>query len=124
MSRFLAIAALLFLSACTARGAIAPGDEVTLGVGQAVPLPDATRLRYLGIANDSRCPRDVQCIRAGDADVLFDLGADRAASRIVLNTERRTSAHVRAWRLQLLDLAPGASPAATIRIDSLQGDPP
>jgi hypothetical protein len=96
-----------------------------MAVGQRVSLPDAATLHYIGIANDSRCPPRVQCIRAGDADVLFDYTpGSGTAARIVLNTERTRSSSLGAWRLQLLDLARGAAPRATLRIDATGATPP
>ena len=123
MVRLSLLLASLSLSACATTGAsVVPGQDFTLEVGAQALLPDASALRYAGIANDSRCPPDVQCIRAGDADVLLDAiparAADGAAStRITLNTERSASATLGRWRLQLLELAPGQAPRATFRID-------
>jgi hypothetical protein len=107
-------------------GSFVPGESFALSVGQQTLLPDAATLRYIGIANDSRCPPKVQCIRAGDADVLFDFTASGAApARVTLNTERARTANIGAWRLQLLALAPGALPHATLRIDAREtGAPP
>jgi hypothetical protein len=107
------------LSGCASGGAITAGQNFTMAVGQRVSLPDAATLHYIDIANDSRCPPDVQCIRAGDADVLFDfVPAGGSASRITLNTERTLSATIGAWQLQLLKLTPGDSPSAALRIDA------
>lgn len=116
----------LMLCACAASGAIRPGQEFTLTVGASATLPDGATLRYRGVANDSRCPPRVQCIRAGDADVLFDVvRGDASPSRIVLNSERARAATLGAWRLQLLDLAPGALPRATLRLEAQDaGDAP
>ena len=88
-----------------------------MAIGAQVTLPDATQLHYVGIANDSRCPPKVQCIRAGDADVLFDLVRDGASTRITLNTERTLAAPAGAWTLHLVALAQGAAPRVTLRID-------
>jgi hypothetical protein len=87
-------------------------------VGQQVSLPDASTLRYAGIANDSRCPPDVQCIRAGDADVLFDHAFQGGTHRVTLNTERLRATTLGAWQLQLIDLAPGVAPRVTVRIEA------
>jgi len=87
-------------------------------VGQQVSLPDASTLRYAGIANDSRCPPDVQCVRAGDADVLFDHALQGSTHRVTLNTERLRATTLGAWQLQLIDLAPGDAPRVTVRIEA------
>lgn len=122
MSRLLALGVIAALSGCASSGAVGAGQVFTLAVGQQVSLPDAATLRYAGIANDSRCPPKVQCIRAGDADVLFDYRRGGAtAARIVLNTERARSAAIGAWRLQLIDLARGDAPDVTLRVDAATG---
>ncbi|GAB3090053.1 hypothetical protein [Lysobacter terrae] len=118
MVRLLALSALVLLSGCATSAGIAPGQSFALAVGEQVVLPDASTLRYAGIANDSRCPPDVQCIRAGDADVLLDHAAGGAVTRITLNTERTPSTVLGPWRLQLLELAPGDAPRATFHIDA------
>ena len=123
MVRLLVVSALVLLSGCATHAAIAPGQSFALAVGEQVVLPDASTLRYIGVANDSRCPPDVQCIRAGDADVLLDHSTGGAATRITLNTERTPSTLVGAWRLQLLELAPGDAPRATFHIDAKGATP-
>lgn len=131
MSRGLPLAALAMLvcclTVCASGGRAQPGESFVRGesfalsVGQQIVLPDAATLRYVGIANDSRCPPNVQCIRAGDADVLFDFTSSGASpARISLNTERARTANIGAWRLQLLGLAPGNMPRATLRIDAYE----
>lgn len=119
MSRFLALAALAILSGCASSGTVTAGRDFQLSVGQQVALSDGSTLRYAGIANDSRCPPDVQCIRAGDADVLFDHAPPQASShRVTLNTERMRTTTIGAWQLQLIDLAPGDAPRVTARIQA------
>ncbi|SIQ04825.1 hypothetical protein [Solilutibacter tolerans] len=46
-------------------------ENHTLGTGQSVSLPDRSTLTYVRVVADSRCRPDVQCIRAGDADIEF-----------------------------------------------------
>jgi hypothetical protein len=123
MLRFTALAVLALLSGCATTGAVIPGSDFTMSAGERVSLPDASTLRYIGIANDSRCPPDVMCIRAGDADVLFDHASNgSAASRITLNTGRQRSATLGRWQLQLVDLAArGAPPLVTLRISAGNG---
>lgn len=124
MFRFLAFGLIVVLSGCASTGAVTGGRDFTMSVGQQVSLPDAATLRYLGIANDSRCPPKVQCIRAGGADVLFDYlpgGSGAATTRVTLNTERARSSVIGVWRLQLAGLAQGNTPDATLRIDAANG---
>src|SRR5688572_24131789 len=54
------------------------GAEVVLGPGQrAVFSEDKLEVRFVGISEDSRCPIDVTCIRAGEVRVRL---AIRSAS--------------------------------------------
>lgn len=121
MLRFTVLAALALLSGCATTGAVIADSDFTMSAGGKVSLPDASTLRY--IANDSRCPPDVMCIRAGDADVLFDHAASaNAAVRITLNTERQRSAALGPWQLQLVDLAArGTPPVVTLHISAGNG---
>jgi hypothetical protein len=46
------------------------GETVSLHVGQSASLLDRVlQLRFDDVASDSRCPSDVQCVRAGEAEV-------------------------------------------------------
>lgn len=47
------------------------GKITVLGWTQAARLPDGSRLQYLNVTNDSRCPRKVVCVHAGSADANF-----------------------------------------------------
>ena len=116
MFRSLALATLMLLAGCATTRPVPMGLEFTLSPGERVALPDASTLHYAGIANDSRCPPDVQCIRAGDADVLVDHVRDGRAARIVLNTERTRSAPLGDAQLQLIEVGRGAAPPATFRL--------
>jgi len=123
MLRFTALAVLALLSGCATADAVIVDSDFTMSAGEQVSFPDASTLRYIGIANDSRCPPDVMCIRAGDADVLFDHAVNgSAASRVTLNTEQQRSAGLGKWQLQLVDLATrGAPPVVTLRINADNG---
>ncbi len=46
-------------------------SRVTLGLGQGTQLSDGSRLSYTSLVNDSRCPLDVQCVWAGDAEIAL-----------------------------------------------------
>lgn len=122
MSRNLLLACLMVstLPACASGGAsVAPtGQPIVMQVGERVVLPDRSTLRYVGVTADSRCPPGVQCIRAGDADVAFEHTPDGgSAAAVTLNTPEAASTVVAGWRLQLLSLAFGQAPAATVQVD-------
>lgn len=97
--------------------AYSPGGSITLQPGGMVELPDGAQLRYVEVVADSRCPPGVQCIRAGEAEVRFELrtGAGAVQSLVVDTVARRST--VRAgWRVELEKLDFGPAPAATIRV--------
>jgi len=99
------------------RGAT-PGAPFELAPGESVSLPDEATLRYVRVAADSRCPPDVQCIRAGDADVVFEFTpVGGASTQVDVNLPEAPSAPMGAWRLQLLSLDFDDAPRATVRVD-------
>lgn len=118
-SMLLLTAAMLGCASGGAARSVSLGQPFTMQPGERVSLPGDASLRYLRVANDSRCPPDVQCIRAGDADVLFEFvphsGGETA--QVTLNTENAPSAPIGAWQLQLVTLEHGGSPRATVRVD-------
>lgn len=83
------------------------------------------------VTDDSRCPVEVRCITAGDANVVFSVRNGRAAATDVtlhLGAAPREVTRGR-WRLRLVDLAPAQSlkhPAtqkdyvATVRVDAVE----
>ena len=118
-ARTLVLLPCLLLVACASAGAaMSPGRPMVLRPGDSVSLPEAAVLRYIGVSADSRCrPPDVQCIRAGDADVALEYSARGAASRsITINTDA-PAADVGGWRLRLLSLEFGAAPRVTLQVD-------
>ena len=122
MHRFLLLAtAAVALGACASGGAhnAKPGEAFTLMPGEAVQLPDASTLRYVQVAQDSRCRPTVQCIRAGDADVAFEFTSPGGGPLPVnVNLPESPRATMGAWRLQLLALAFDEPAQATVRVDA------
>jgi hypothetical protein len=89
--------------------------EITLTVGQSVRLhPGYTVLRFLGVAGDSRCPREVVCIWEGAGTAEFSLAvARKPAERFSMvmpglteRAEDNTPVDVGGYRFQLLALDP------------------
>jgi len=116
----------LAAAACSSNGRLVPPTEprvaidreFTLGVGEAAAVADTgVVLRMDAVADDSRCPIDVQCVWEGDAPVrvtaigprdvraTYDLHVSRGAREIVHEGLK--------VRLVRLDPAPrsGRSPA-------------
>jgi len=59
--------------------ALGPGAPVHLSPGEEIPVDgSAVRLRFAGVVEDSRCPREVTCVWAGRAvvEIVATAGAD------------------------------------------------
>lgn len=112
-----ALLPLVLLAGCaTAMGGgrtLAAGMPATLSPGESVALPDATVLIYVGVASDSRCRPNVQCIQAGSAVVQFRHGSHD----FTLETGKSTTTDLGQWRLSLVSLDFSAPPRATVRVD-------
>lgn len=63
--------------------ALAAGRSVDLDVGGVVRLPSGTQVRYVGLQADSRCPRGVQCIHAGEATIVLQITSGVGEPRVV-----------------------------------------
>ena len=115
--------AMILAVGCASTGRSAGlGQAVTLQPGERITLPNNTSLRYLGVTADSRCPPDVQCIRAGDADVAFEFRPGTGIGRsIILNTANAPAAPIGGWRLRLLSLGSGPAPRVTLQVDGAPG---
>ena len=127
----LALAAMLPLSlaACASNAsggdgdagpAVADGAAFTLEMGGSVTLADRSRLRYLRLINDSRCPPQHQCVWAGDAVLAFEWQpADGAAQPFELHTGLAPRSHaVGERKVTLKSLARGTSPAADLLVEA------
>lgn len=115
-SALLAVAALTGCSSPALR--MASGTPTLMSPGQQAVLPDDATLTYVTVAADSRCPPKVQCIHAGDADVVFQhRPASGDARRITLNLPEAPDAPVGAFTLRILALEFGGQPKATVQVD-------
>lgn len=93
------------------------GQPMTLEVGERIALPDRAALRYVGVIADSRCPPQVQCIRAGDADVAFEFTAHGGTPQaITLNLPKSPTATVGGWQLHLATLEFGQTPRVSVQV--------
>jgi hypothetical protein len=108
----------LILAGCASAPKVALPVEARLHPGQRMSLPEGARLVYVETANDSRCPPDVTCVHAGDADVRLRFHKPGAMLDVVLNaSEQGTPRPIGAWHVTLLGLGPGPRPPATLRVD-------
>jgi hypothetical protein len=99
---------------------IASGTSMSLRQGETVRLPDDATLKYVAVTQDSRCPPNVQCIRAGDADIAFEFAGGATARAVTLNLPESPTASMGAWRLTVESLEFGQMPPVTVRIDPAQ----
>lgn len=95
---------------------------LTLSPGESTQLDDGSHLAYLKLLNDSRCPPNVQCIWAGNAEIQMrwtpaDGGTEKA---FTLNTSpvggKPVSAQLGAFEVRIQLLERGSTPAATFEL--------
>jgi hypothetical protein len=89
------------------------GREFKLKAGRAVTLDGgALRVRFVRVPSDSRCPVDVECVWAGNAEVLLEAGGSRGRGQksLRLNTnaspERPGEGRYGRYTLKLAGLTP------------------
>jgi hypothetical protein len=115
--RFRILAAGLLVSCAATLTQVASGSDFELEPGKTVQLAGTgVRLTFLEVVNDSRCPVDVVCVTAGDAEVRLSVvgeGEDRTVSLHI--TEEPRSATIGAVRLELTGLVPSPRSTVTIR---------
>ena len=100
---------------------IAAGTPASLHLGETVKLPDGATLKFVSVPQDSRCPPNAQCIRAGDADLLFDFATGGAlATHVTPNLPEAPAKDMGAWRLTVTALEFDSAPDVTLRIDPAQ----
>src|SRR5919206_3489838 len=89
------------------------GREFKIKVGRTVTLKgESLRLRFVRVAEGSRCPTNVDCVWAGNAEALFEVSAGGARGRrtLSLNTnagqERAAEGTYRRYTVKLVGLSP------------------
>lgn len=117
-----AVAVALMIAACATQPGARPlrvGEPTPLVVDTPVALPDRSKLTFLGLHADSRCPRHVTCIHAGSAQVrLRHVDVSGIATEMTLEAPRATSADLRGgWRLALVDVDGMTQQRVHVRID-------
>jgi len=120
LPHFAALLAMAALTACASTSFRAPtGTPFQLSPGQQSVLRDGATLTYVHVAQDSRCPPKVQCIRAGDADVVFEhRPVGGVPRRLTLNLPEAPDARIGAFTLRILALEFDERPKATLRVDT------
>jgi hypothetical protein len=90
------------------------GAEVTLAPGEAVAVKTADlRVRFIAVAEDSRCPRDVTCVWAGEVRIQLEIQrATQPAARVEMSEGGSTLAGD--FRVSIVRVEP--QPMSTERI--------
>jgi len=119
MTRLAAILTLLAVAGCgTAPAAksqaIDLGAEVTLAPGATASVNTAKfKVRFVAVTEDSRCPRDVTCIWAGEVKLQFEVQESAKDASPVVILEGGNSV-VGTYRVTLVRVEP--APRSTARI--------
>jgi hypothetical protein len=111
MTRLAAILMCLSLADCGATRSVdsrtvEPGAIVTLAPGQWVSVKSTSmKVRFVAVTEDSRCPRDVTCIWAGEVKVQLEI---RQSSQLASPVEIREggSTAAGAHRVTLVQVEP------------------
>ena len=89
------------------------GREFKVKVGRTVAFKgESLRLTFTRVALDSRCPKGVECVWAGNAEVMIEARTEGASGRrtLKLNTnaspEREGEARYRRYTVKLVALSP------------------
>jgi hypothetical protein len=94
------------------------GREFTVSVGQSVLVGDTgLRVAVRAVANDSRCPTDVQCVWEGDATVAIEVTSTSGGSAsFELHTSGRFTREAthQAYRVALVRLDPSPHTGVTL----------
>jgi hypothetical protein len=102
---------------------IGDGQSFSMRPAGSVTFADHSQLRYVRLVADSRCRPDVQCIRAGDAEIALQwtpaTGAMQDFSLKTPPPEQPQSRDLGARRLTLLSLDRGEAPQAQFRIEHI-----
>lgn len=86
------MSSILLLIACSSAPAerkVTLGESFQMQPGEAVVIA-GTKLKFLAVESDSRCPEGVQCIWEGSALLRFAVGDD--AREVTLDTSKRSVA--------------------------------
>ena len=85
--------------------------EFKLKVGEQVNLKRTRlRIKFVTVENDSRCPKDVTCVWAGNAAVRFQFSVGRRSKSVTLNTSGNATfvreIEYQGYKVKLVDLSP------------------
>ena len=119
MVLFTSCAPMVGASALQSPPTAALGEPFTLAAGQTAQVgPDRTSVTFDTVVSDSRCPTDVQCIRAGEAVVRVVVAAQGQAGDTVelQTTPTRNTAPAAGYTLALTRLLPEPATSAPLKL--------
>jgi len=80
------IAGLVIAGCGSGTGTVAPGEEFSLKIGESASIRgEDLEITFLEVLEDSRCPKNVECIWAGRAKSLIELKTGDSAERVELS---------------------------------------
>ena len=87
------------------------GKEFSLKVGQQAKLDGVDlNVKFTGVPQDSRCPTNVNCVWAGNAEVTLEWTHNKCTTTVSLNTHATAAssdeAKVSGLRVKLIKLEP------------------
>ena len=126
MSTFLAIVTALGLLACGGQKddekSASVGEGVIMRIGDSVTVVDGgLQVRFEDVVRDSRCPPDVQCIRAGEAVVVLGVTtSDGTSTRLELEVPPGGGAEttLEGHQIRVVSLEPPASSGEPLEPDA------
>jgi hypothetical protein len=105
----------------TVESAVRVGQPFDVRVGQTATIAGrAVTVTFTGVENDSRCPIDVVCVRAGDATVLLSVRAASSAPvrlTLVIGAEDTPKDTAQAGDLAFTALVLSPAPVSTQKIE-------
>ncbi len=83
-------------------------ETVTLKVGQQkIAKMSGLKVKFLGVTEDSRCPKDVECIWPGNAKVKFRITGEKGTKDYIFNsTVGQRGDQVGVWAVSIDTLSP------------------
>lgn len=99
------------IAAAFTQGAARLGKEFAIKAGEQLKVEGSDfQVKFVGVPQDSRCPTGVNCVWAGNAEVVLNLSYDKCTTNITLNTNDspQTKQEERAgdFRVKLIKLDP------------------